>query len=370
MQTQHARDADTFDPLKADAALSGMRPGLTMVGNFLSSSTGVRGVCEELAGRLSAAGWQVLTTSDRQGRIARLLDMLASVWRHRHRYAVAQVDVYSGPAFLWARAVCRLLRQLGKPYVLTLHGGNLPAFSRRHPRAVRRLLTSAAVVTAPSRYLYDQMRPYRDSLHLLPNPIDLCAYPFVHRQRPTPSLVWLRTFHAIYAPEIAVRVVAALVPEFPNVHLTMLGPDGGDGSLLATRRLASDLGVGDHVSIAGRVPKSEVPAGLGVGDVFLNTSTIDNAPVSVLEAMACGLCVVSTDVGGIPYLLRHEHDALLVPPGDPQAMSAAVRRLLLEPQLAGRLSHNAREEAHKFDWSIVLPQWETLLSRVAAGYRE
>jgi glycosyltransferase involved in cell wall biosynthesis len=77
--------------------------------------------------------------------------------------------------------------------------------------------------------------------------------------------------------------------------------------------------------------------------------------------MACGLCVVSTNVGGIPYLLEHEHDALLVPPDDAEAMAAAVTRLLTEPGLAERLSHNARQKAEQFDWSVILPQLENIL---------
>lgn len=92
---------------------------------------------------------------------------------------------------------------------------------------------------------------------------------------------------------------------------------------------------------------------------------MDNAPVTVTEAMACGLCVVSTAVGGIPYLLTHEEDALLVPPNDPEAMAAAVRRILAEPGLARRLSENARKKTEKFDWSVILPQWEALLTSVA-----
>lgn len=84
-----------------------------------------------------------------------------------------------------------------------------------------------------------------------------------------------------------------------------------------------------------------------------------------MEAMACGLCVVSTNVGGIPYLLEHETDALLVPPNDPEAMAAAVRRILTEPGLAKRLSRNARAKAKQFDWDAILPQWEELLMTVA-----
>jgi len=157
-------------------------------------------------------------------------------------------------------------------------------------------------------------------------------------------------------------ILASLTPRYPGARLTMVGPDKGDGSFGNTRQLAEDLGVDDRSAFPGAVAKTEVPTWLNRGDVFLNTTNVDNTPVSVLEAMACGLCVVSTNVGGIPYLLEHERDALLVPPDDPEAMTTAVRRLLADPALAEKLSRNARKKAEQCDWSIVLPQWDAVLT--------
>src|SRR5215813_8189901 len=133
-----------------------MKPRVLIVGNLLSSTLGVRSVSEDLAARLSAAGWELITTSEKPGRLARLIDMALTVWRRRKEYEVANVEVFSGLAFRWAQIVCFLLRRLGKPYVLTLHGGNLPNFARRRPGRVRRLLKSARFVTTPSRYLIEQ----------------------------------------------------------------------------------------------------------------------------------------------------------------------------------------------------------------------
>src|SRR3954467_14947716 len=104
-----------------------------LVGNFLSGSSGNRGVCEDLAVRLASSGWSVMTTSGRRARLAPLSDMVRTARRRRREYAVSQVDVYSGPAFSWAEAACWTLRRARKPYALTLHGGNLPAFAPRRP---------------------------------------------------------------------------------------------------------------------------------------------------------------------------------------------------------------------------------------------
>jgi len=319
-------------------------------------------VCEELALRFPTLGWDVVCTSSKRNRVARLIDMMWTAWQYRKAYSIVLADVFSGPSFVWAEAVCWTLRRAGKPYVLTLHGGNLPAFARRHPRRVTRLLRSAAAVTAPSPYLQQHMRPYRDDVRLLPNPLDLSRYRFALRKNPRPNLVWLRAFQALYNPSLAVKVLASLTPRYPGAHLTMVGPDKGDGSFGNTRQLAVDLGVDDRSAFPGAVAKTEVPTWLNRGDVFLNTTNVDNTPVSVLEAMACGLCVVSTNVGGIPYLLEHERDALLVPPDDPEAMTTAVRRLLADPALAEKLSRNARKKAEQCDWSIVLPQWDAVLT--------
>jgi len=121
-----------------------------------------------------------------------------------------------------------------------------------------------------------------------------------------------------------------------------------------------------HVSLPGAVPKTGVPNALDSGDIFLNTSHFDNTPVSVIEAMACGLPVVSTNVGGIPYLLENDKTALLVQPGSAEEMADAVKRLFSQPELARRLVENGRRLAESFDWRVILPQWERLFIGLAS----
>ncbi|MGH7648351.1 MAG: glycosyltransferase family 4 protein [Gemmatimonadaceae bacterium] len=341
------------------------RPRLLLVGNFLSATRSNLTVGEELAVRLRAAGWTVATTSSKERRILRLLDMVTSVFRRRADYDVAQVDVYSGNAFVWAEAVCAALRLARRPYVLTLHGGNLPTFAARWPRRVRRLLRGATAVTTPSRYLLERMRQFRDDMLLLPNAIEIDRYEFRPRSTPAPRLVWLRAFHRLYDPSLAIEVAARVSREVPDLQLTMVGSDTGDGALADTKRAIERLTLEERVSLPGGVPKRDVPAWLAAADIFLNTTTIDNAPVSVIEAMACGLCVISTSVGGIPYLLDDGDTALLVPPRDADAMSNAVLRVLRDPALAERLSIQARSKAESFDWAPVLDRWQTLFSDMA-----
>jgi glycosyltransferase involved in cell wall biosynthesis len=338
---------------------------LLLVGNFLSETVGSRHVCEDLAAQLRSAKWNVQTTSAYAPPLARTLDMLHTTWTRRGTYDTVHVDVFAGRAFRWEEAVCWLLRFTGKPFIVTVRDGGFPQFAEQNSRRVRQLLRRASAVTVPSQYLRSQLTPYCDDIVIIPNPLELAKYTFRLRSPANPRLIWLRAFHRVYNPILAAQTTQLLRDEFPDVHLYMIGRDKGDGSQQEFEREVQKVGLTSHVTVVGGVAKHDVPRWMNAGDIFLNTTTVDNTPVSVLEAMACGLCVVTTDVGGIPYMLQHEENALLVCSGDAQAMANSVRRVLTENELAERLSRQARITTELCDWSVVLPRWERLLSRVA-----
>jgi glycosyltransferase involved in cell wall biosynthesis len=205
------------------------------------------------------------------------------------------------------------------------------------------------------------MSEYRPDIKLLPNAIDISLYNFRPRSHPNPRLVWMRAFHRTYNPVLVPRVIHRLLDRFPDIRLEMIGPDKGDGSLADTQLEVERLSLSAHIRIVGKIAKADVPAWLARGDVFVNSTNVDNTPVSVIEAMACGLCVVSTNVGGLPYLLSHDENAALVPPNDADAMASAVARILSEPAYSARLSANARATAERFDWAPVLKEWDRML---------
>jgi glycosyltransferase involved in cell wall biosynthesis len=339
-----------------------------IISNFLSAKSGTYSPSESLAIKLAEKGWNVITTSNKMHRALRFLDMLITVYRNRLSYEVALVDVFSGPSFVWAEAVSRLLLILNKPFILTLHGGNLPLFLKKHPNRVKRLINSANAVTTPSEYLKSEFKEIRDNIILLRNAIDLSNYAFQHRSIIRPQLTWLRAFHSIYNPLLAAKTLSNLSEEFPEAQLTMFGPNKEDGSLQAMETWATNADILDRIHVVGSIAKSDVPHRLSEFDVFLNTTTAESFGVAVMEAAALGMCIVTTNVGELPFIWSHEQDALLVPPNDPEAMATTVRRILTEPELAERLSRNARMKAEQFDWSTILPQWEDLLENVIRGY--
>jgi glycosyltransferase involved in cell wall biosynthesis len=335
-------------------------------GNFLSASLGGRSVCEDLADRFEARGARVVRASTRTPPVRRLLDMLTTATRTRRQYDVAYVDVYSGRGFFWAEAVSALLRVLGKPVVLTLRGGNLPAFSDRHPLRVGRLLRSATQVVAPSRYLADSMRRFREDIVILPNAVDVAAYRGRVRSSALPRLLWMRSFHSIYNPAMAARVLAIVRRRFPDARLVMAGPDKGDGSREAFLTEAERLGVSAHIDVTGNIRKADIPALLDCHDIFINTANVDNTPITLIEAMAAGLCIVTTDVGGIPALCRDRQTAILVAADDAERMAAACCEIIDDPPLATALSSNALAESAAYDRDVMLTRWEDLFGTLRA----
>lgn len=307
---------------------------------------------EVLAGLLAREGWDVRTASHRVNRWLRLADVATRPWRWRGKVDVLVLLVFSGPAFRLVEAASAAASRLGMPMVLWLHGGNLAEFAGRHPERVRQVLSRGRELVAPSKFLAE---PF--GARVIPNVVDLDRYPYRHRPSVAPRLLWMRTFHELYRPDLALRVLERL----PGAALTMAGQD--KGLLAETRRRAEEMGL--DVRFPGFLDAEGKRREFAAHDVFLNTNRVDNAPVSVLEAAAFGLPVVSTDVGGIPQLLRDGEEALLVPEGDAEAMAAAVRRLLEEPGLAGRLSAAGREVAERSSWPRVQPLWEELLREVA-----
>ncbi|HEY4176147.1 MAG TPA: glycosyltransferase family 4 protein [Kofleriaceae bacterium] len=337
---------------------------ILVVSNFLSSKGHNRAYSEDLADRLDARGQPVIRTSSEIGRVRRLVDMLTTAFRRRRDYGFALIDVFSGPAFVWAEAVAFELRRLNKPYVLTLHGGQLPAFAQRWPARVRRLLQSATAVTAPSGFLAESMRAYRNDTRVIANALEIGDYVFSPRTRVEPRMVWVRAMHEIYNPVLAVDVLARVAAKHPTAHLVMVGPDK-DGTLRSVEQRAEALGVRDRLELAGAVPRTNIPSYLADADIFLNTTNVDNTPLSILEAMASGLCIVSTNVGGVPHLLADRETALLVPPRSPVAMANAVDSILSDQALAARLSTQARVAANERRWERVLDQWDRVFEEVA-----
>lgn len=317
---------------------------------------------EVLAGLFENDGHAALLSSSELNPLRRGADHARDLYRWRRSADIAVISVFSGRAFALADESLTLARALRIPSVAWLHGGDLPALGQNHPRWARRVLRTADAVVAPTAYLARWAEAFVGDVRVIPNVLDLDAYTFRARNPLRPELLWMRTFHELYDPESAVRALNALRLQGVPARLTMAGQD--KGLLGETKALAAELAVGDVVRFPGFVSGADKTVLFDEHDFFLNTNIVDNAPVTVLEAAASGLVVVSADAGGVPDLLADGEAARLVPPKDPQAMATAVQELLMAPALATGLAIRARDVAERSAWPTVRDAWLGCCDRI------
>jgi L-malate glycosyltransferase len=294
--------------------------------------------------------------------IAYVLSLLAQLRRADvvHAFSASYWSYLLAP--LPALAVGRLL---GKATVLNYRSGEAEdhlARGRVVARPSMRRLADRIVV--PSGYLVKVFGDFGLRATAIPNFIDPGAIPYRPRVPLRPVFLSNRNLESLYDVATIVRAFAAVQREFPEAALRIAGDGPERGAL---ERLVAELDL-SNVTFLGRVPPELMGELLDGADVYLNSPRIDNMPTSIIEAWAAGLPVVSTNAGGIPYLVRDGETGLLVGLGDDRAMASATLRLLRDPEVAERLARRSYEECmERYVWPAVGAQWRELYVDLARG---
>lgn len=334
-----------------------------IIGNMLGRNPGyVTTQGQILADLLTAEGVTVVSASSKLSRILRLIEIVATLIRSRKRIDILVVEVYSGLNIVVSETLGILGRLLRLPMIFVLHGGNLHRFSEKHPHTLRRVLARANILVAPSPFLAKIFREQGYDVRVIRNIVDLKAYSFKLRTTVSTKLIWMRAFHGIYNPQMAIEVFATVKKMYPQASLVMAGVDKGLEPEI--KKMVEDMGLTDCVRFPGFLDHDAKVSEFSGADIFINTNHIDNMPVSVVEACAMGLPVVATCVGGIPDLITNGQNGLLMPDGDVDGMANAVCSLLEDPELTARLSQNGRLLAEGSSWETVRVEWEKLFAEI------
>lgn len=288
--------------------------------------------------------------------------MLLTTYKQRNHIDIAIIDTYSTWSFYYAVAIAKLCQWYSIPYIPILHGGNLPERLRKSKTLCRSLFDGALTNVAPSVFMVSQFKQAGfTNLTYIPNAISLKNYEFKLRTQLSYRLLWVRSFAEIYNPMLALEVVKKLKKLGKPVSLCMVGPDK-DGSLEACRRMAVHQNL--PITFTGILKKEEWIVLSNDYDIFINTTNFDNMPVSVMEAMALGMPVVSTSVGGIPYLIADGKTGLLVSANNSEGFVKAIENLVEDLSLTEQITRRARLKIETMDWGKVKKMWITLLGKV------
>jgi glycosyltransferase involved in cell wall biosynthesis len=331
------------------------------LGNQLSKHGKSPTSIETLGVFLKNEGYDMFYASSKKNILLRILDMVFSVFKYSNQVDYILIDTYSTTAFWYAFIGSQISRVLKIKYISILHGGDLPNRLQKNPKLCKLIFKNAYINIAPSNYLkhHFNLNGFQN-VEVIPNSIQLENYVFKKRENLKPNLLWVRSFAKIYNPKMAVDVLVQLQNKYPEATLTMVGPEK-DGSLEETKNYANRVGA--KVTFTGKLSLQEWTNLAQNEDIFINTTHFDNTPVSVIEAMALGLPVVTTNVGGIPFLLNNEENAILVNDNQVNEMVNGIEKLLNNFEFSTKIQNNALFFIQNFNWKSVSLKWNKLFKK-------
>jgi len=291
--------------------------------------------------------------------IAYIALLLSRVWR----YDVIHVYSASYLSFVIAPTPAILIAKLyGNAIILNYHSGEAGDHLVRWRRTAIPTMRLADSIIVPSEYLVDVFARFGIHASAVFNTVETNNFRFRQRSNLRPIFLANRNLEALYNVGLVLRAFALIQQRFPEARLTVAG-EGSERANL--EQLARELNL-RHTEFVGRVPPERMPELYDAADIYLNGSDIDNMPLSILEAFAAGVPVITTNAGGIPYIVGDGETGLLVERGDYEAMAAHAIRLLEDNALAFKLACAAHEECRKYNWFTVREEWLKLYHQLGA----
>lgn len=260
-------------------------------------------------------------------------------------------------SFLLAPVPAMLVGRLfGRQVYVNYRSGEARDHLTRFAHAVPLLKLAHDIVT-PSGYLRDVFADFGLHATVVENFVEVDRLPYRRRTELPPRFLANRNFEAHYDVATVLRAFARIQAAVPDASLTVVG----DGPLRdELHALAASLQL-QHTTFTGAVPPERMPQLYDEASVYLNSPVIDNMPNSVIEAFACGLPVVTSNAGGIPYIVRDRENGRMVASGDDQALATAALDLLRESHTALALADAARAEClERYTWPAVRERWLAL----------
>jgi glycosyltransferase involved in cell wall biosynthesis len=238
----------------------------------------------------------------------------------------------------------------GRKIILHYHSGGAEAFFSKWPRSTQWVMARAHAILVPSEFLRRVFEKRCLNAVVVGNIIDLDSFKPPKVSSVCPNFVVARHLEPHYNIECVIRAFELVKKTYGDAVLTIVGGGSEERRLKA---FVTELGLSNSIRFLGYVDNGKMPQIYRKASIFLNGSNVDNLPVSILEAFAAGLPVVTTGAGGIPDLVEDGRTGLIVGLNDYEAMAQKILRLLENSRLAQTLVANAREELKAYSWPEV-----------------
>lgn len=326
-----------------------------LISNYKKGTGGISGQVELLHKNLHKEGIEAGIFNTR-GSILYRLTCKKKLFKEATNYDVLHIHCCSKVGFFPAIIGISVGKELKKKVVLTYHGGGAEEFFRKHTKIVRHYLLKTDANIVLSGFLGEVFDKYQIPYNVIPNVIELDASKFRLREHIKPNFISIRTLSPLYNIECILRAFKKVKAQLPEATLTIVG---GGPSRESLERMVAEENIQD-VHFTGRVDNQEIYKYLDKADIMLSAPRIDNMPVSILEAFNAGLLVISSNVGGVPYMIEDGMNGLLFSSDNDKDLSSKMYDAVISNETSIQMIEKAHISLQQFSWEKVLSELSNL----------
>jgi glycosyltransferase involved in cell wall biosynthesis len=322
---------------------------ILFIGSHLSRQKGTKSASETTV-KLLQENFIMKLSSKRTNLFLRFIDIIGNVlfWN----YNIIHIDVYSGKALIYAKISLKIAKFRKKKVIMNLHGGRLVEVYKKNPKTLLFIKKSDRIIS-PSLFLTQFFNKNSFLVSTIPNFINSTNFPYQRKNYQKNSLLWIRAFDSIYQPLLAIRIVDKLKKKYPNIHLTMIGPD--KGLQKKVEQYIKKLNLTNYISIKGKIENNKLYKYYHSHHIYLNTTKFESFGLSVLEAASSGIPIVSNNIGEIPYIWKDNEEILLS--NNEEEFITNIMKIFSSTQLEKKLSENAKKKAMTFSEKTIKEKW-------------
>ena len=319
-----------------------------LICNYKPGVGGISGQVEILQRHLREEGHTAEVFSTKGSFLWRL-GLLFRLHRVAKDYEVLHIHCCSGWGFLPAVAGITTGRRLKRRVVLTYHGGGGERFFAKHTRIVKHYLSRTDTNIVLSGFLAETFEKHRLPYTVIPNILELDGHHFRLRSPLKPNYICTRAHEGLYNIHCILRAFQKVQHELPEATLTLVG-DGSQHAALIQMANSMEL---KNVTFTGHVDNQAIYRHLGQADILISAPIVDNMPVSLLEAMNAGLLVISSRVGGVPYMIDNGKTGLLFESDNDNELAVKMLWAVEHPVEAGTIIQQAYNAVNNYHWENI-----------------
>lgn len=330
--------------------MSSMR--ILIIGNYIEGNGGISGVINNHYKKLNEDGNDAVIFNTKKNSIFRLLMIFILIFKVKqydiiHSHGSSNMGFFPIVISIIAGKIINRKRT-----IITYHGGGAAEFLNKHHRFIKIILSKADVVTVMSGFLLKTFSKYNINTSILPNLIDIKIIENININFNVPKLVSIRALETIYNIDAVIKAFSIVEKKYPHSQLRIVGK-GNELENLTT--LATNLEL-KNISFLGSMTNEQIPDELSSSNIMISVPSFDNQPMSILEAFACGIPVISSNVGGIPYMIKDGINGLLVELNRPAQIAEKVDWIINHPEQTKEIIANAKYELKQYQWSSIKKQ--------------